>query len=233
MLNFRLLAVGVLLSLLAVDTVNAGLFGFGRRRWERRKAQLRAELICELEHKMEQDMAREVETITAHLTATAENQVKVEAEKLQQQVQSALDQLREEASALVAAETKRLDKQITTQIGELRKQSQERVAAEAAKLKQQADAQIEAMTAKLQQETQTLKSTVEQEIAKIPAQIVREIDKAFAQRAAPGKVEASEGPKENDEPIEKQQNGVSAGEPSALPGKEVELVEAASDAPAE
>ena len=58
MLKIHLLIIGVLLSLLAADTVNAGLFGFGRRRWEQRKAELRAELVYDLSHKLDQDLAR-------------------------------------------------------------------------------------------------------------------------------------------------------------------------------
>ena len=82
MLRIQWLAICLFLSLVAADTVSAGIFGLGRRRWACRKAQLRAEL----EHELDKDLAREVDAITKKLTATAQDQVKSESEKLEQSV---------------------------------------------------------------------------------------------------------------------------------------------------
>ncbi|MFO7906598.1 MAG: hypothetical protein R6U98_28335 [Pirellulaceae bacterium] len=58
MLRYHWLAIGLLLSLLTVDTVSAGLFGFARRRRACRRAQLKAELVYELEHKLDKTWRR-------------------------------------------------------------------------------------------------------------------------------------------------------------------------------
>ncbi len=228
MLRYRFIAVGVLLTLLAADTAGAGLFGFGRRRWERRKAELRAELVYDLENKLDQDLAREVDAITAQLTATAESQVKIEAEKLQQQVQQALVQLREEASKVVAAEAKRLDQEIDKQVAELKAQTQQLAKAEAAKLKKQADQEITALTAKLNKQSQTLRSTVAAEIAKLPAQINQQIEKSLKQfEAKKTSAGAPETPANQGKPNDPKNPGVSATQSEALPSKEVALAETA------
>ncbi len=233
MFRTQLIALGVLLSLLAVDTVSAGLFGFGQRRWERRKAELRSELVNDLENKLDSDLAREVEAVTAELSAVAEGQVKVEAEKLQKQVQEALVQLRQEASNLVAAEAKRLDQEINQQVAELAKQSQDLVTAEANKLKKQSDQEITALTAKFVEQSQVLQSTVEQEIAKVPERISQQIEKSLAEREAKkAAAEATDAANQGDAPDEKKTD-VGATQPAALPSKEVELAEVASEQPAD
>jgi hypothetical protein len=223
MFRLRFLVLGTLMALLVADTASAGLFGLGRRRWEHRKAQLRAELVWQLEHKMDQDMAREVESITAQLTATAESQVKLEAEKLEHQVQQALTQLREEAASLVAEEAKRLDQAIDSQLADLEKRTADRVQAEAQKLQQQADQQLTALTARFQEQSKALQSTLDQQLAKIPGQITEQIDKAMPRAAKPAEV--SEG---GDEPAPAKkpagQDEVSLLPGSALPSKEVEVV---------
>ena len=229
MFKIRLLLVGVLLALLAVDTASAGLFG---HRWERRKAELRAELVNDLSSKMDSDLAREVEALTAQLTTSAQEQVKTEADKLQQQVDQALAQLREEASKLVAAEADRLDKKMAEQVEQIKQQSQELVHAEASKLKEQTDKEVAQLNAKYAEQSQAFKSTIDQEIGKLPAIISQQVEKSMQQLPAK-KVEAAPVPAPNQPPpTEKkdEKSSVSAAQPNALPSKEVELVETSEDA---
>ncbi len=227
MLRYRFVAVGVLLTLLAADTAGAGLFGFGRRRWERRKAELRAELVYDLENKLDHDLAREVDAITAQLTATAQRQVKIEAEKLEQRVQQALVQLRQEASKAVAAEAKRLDQEIDTKVAELKKQTQQLVKTEADKLKKQADQELTVLTAKFSEQSQTLRSTVAQELAKLPAQINRQVEKSLQQlEAQKASAAPARTPTDGKTPADKKPD-VKTTQSEALPGKEVSLVETA------
>ncbi len=161
---------------------------------------------------------RKVDEVTAELTATAQDQVKREAEKLEQQVEQALVQLREEAAKLVAGEADRLDKQIMQQIDQLKEQSRDLVTSEAATLKEQVEKEIGQLNARYVEQSQALKSTVDQEIAKLPGLISQQVDKSLQQREA--KKAPSDAPaKPNPEP--KQKVGVNP--PSALPGREVEL----------
>ena len=238
MLRFRLLVIGSLLALLAVDTASAGLFGLGRRRWERRKAELRGELVSDLSYKMDQDLAREVDAIKAKLTETAQQQIQVEGEKLQQQVDQALAQLRDEAAKTVAAEVQRLDKKIDDQVEQLKQQAQATVQAESKKLKDQTDKQIDQLNAKFAEQSQALKSTVEQEIAKLPTLLSQQVAKVLEQQQAkkldvtpaPGSAQ----PQDRDSGADSrtpdqhgnQPSKVSASQPSALTSKEVELAEA-------
>ena len=169
MLRIRLVAVGVLLSLLVLDTAGAGIFGFGRRRWERRKAELRSELVWQLENKLESDLAREVETVTAELTVAAEDQIQIESTKLEQQVRQAIIDLRAEAVKLVDVEVERLEQQIDRQVTELQTQSRQRVAAEAGKLQEKIDRELKVLTVRYQEQSKALRSSVEEQIAKLPA----------------------------------------------------------------
>ena len=229
MFRFRLLAVGVLLSLLAVDTVSAGLFGLGRRRWERRKSELRAELVYDLEHKLDQDLAREVEAVTAELSAVAEAQVKSEAAKLEQQVQQALVQLREEASKIVANEAKRLDQEIGKQVTELQKQTEELVATQADKLKKQADKELTVLTAKFAEHSKALQGKFDQEVAQLPNRISQQIEKSLElHEAKKTAAEATDATPEGETPTDDNTN-VSATPATALMSKEVELTELSSD----
>lgn len=229
MSRFRLLAVGVLLSLLAVDTVSAGLFGLGRRRWERRKSELRAELVYNLEHKLDQDLAREVETMTAELSAVAEAQVKSEAAKLEQQVQQALVQLREEASKIVANEAKRLDQEINKQVTNLQKQTEELVATQAAELKKQADQELTMLTVKFAEHSKALQGKFDQEVAQLPGRISQQIEKSLEQHEAKKTAaEAADAPQDDETPTD-DKTKVSATPATALPSKEVELTVLSSD----
>ena len=142
MYKLRFLVVGFLLTLFLVDTVSAQLLPLGRRRWERRKSELRSELVYDLSAKLDSDLAREVAAVTVQLQATAEAQVKTEAAKLEQQVQEAVAQLRQQASTLVAEETNRLDQMIKQQVTQLQQEAKQTVSSEAAQLKQQMEAEV-------------------------------------------------------------------------------------------
>jgi hypothetical protein len=223
-----MLVLGLLVSLLAVDTATAGLLGLGRRRWERRKAELHAQLSYQLENKLDHDLAQQMEAATAKLTAVAEERVQVEAEKLQQQVQQAITELRVEAAKLVADEAARLDQRIAENVEQLKQQTHEVVQAEAAKLKEQADQQLSALNAKYAETSQALQGTFDQEIAKLPGQISDQIDKAMAAwEAKQAQQQAPAAPQPQDTPGG-QKSDISATQSAALPSKEVELTEETS-----
>lgn len=225
MLRFHWLAVGLLLSLLTADTVSAGLFGFGRRRWACRKAQLRAELLYDLENKLDEDLAEKADAINEELTAAAEEEIERHAKKLEEKVDQALAELREKASEQVASEADRLEKKVQEQVAKLEKQSREQVASETEKLKKQMDSEIERLNQKFAEETQALRSTVEEELAKVPEQVSQQVEKSIEQDNA--KKTASDQPaepaKKGNEPADDM--GEKAKQATALPSKEVQLVE--------
>lgn len=163
----RFTLVGVLISLLVGQSVSAGLFGFGQRRWERRKAEIRNELLGDLSNKMDQDLAREVESVRADLTKTAITQVKSEGDKLQAQVDQAVAELRKHAQQIVAAETAKLDAQVKRQVVQLRAEARQAVTTEAAKLAEQ---------------NKAIQVTLEQQISGLPARVTAEVEKAVQQR---------------------------------------------------
>ena len=223
MLKIRFLAVGVLLSLLAADTASAGLFRLGQRRWDRRKAELRAELVNDLSHKLDQDLAREVEAVTDKLTIAAQDQVKMEAARLEQQVQQALVQLREEAGKLVAAETERLDKQINEQVVQLQQKSQETVSGEAARLKEQTEKQLGELNAKFAEKSKALQTTVDEAINRLPAMISLQVEQSLQRvEAKPVDTATKENPTDS---APNENSGVQATPPTAAPTKEVQITD--------
>ena len=228
----RWIMLTLLATLLAADTVSAGLFDFGCRRWQRRKDELRAELLYDLEQKLDHDLAMRVEAVSADLNATAEAQLQAESDRLSAQVEQAVAQLREEAANLVAAEAERLDMQLDAQLKALTRQAQNQFAVKAKKLSQQADQQITALTQKYSEESQALRSTLDQQIANLPQQINAQVERALEEQAAKklkaapvdASTDAPEQSPAQDTP-EPSPDDQAAPDVSALPSKEVELTD--------
>jgi DNA anti-recombination protein RmuC len=182
MFKIRFLVIGCLLTVFLVDAASAQLLP--RRRWARRKAELRSELVYDLSAKLDSDLAREVEAVTVQLQATAEDQVKTEAAKLEQQVEEAVAQLRKQASALVAEETKRLDNTIKQHVTQLQQAAKQTVNAEASKLKQQTDAEVNRLNEKFAEQTKTMQATVDQHLQKLPGLVTTTLQEELKKREA-------------------------------------------------
>ncbi len=180
MFKIRYVVVGLLLTVFWVDAASGQLLP--RRRWARRKAELRSELMYDLTAKLDSDLAREVSAVASQLQATAEQQVKAEAAKLDEQVQQAVAQLREQASKLVAKETQRLDKAIEQQITTLQQEAKQTVTAEAAKLKKQTDAEVQRLNEKFAAKTTAMQTAVDQHLQKLPGMVSTTLQEELKKR---------------------------------------------------
>ncbi len=224
MYKLRFLVVGLLVTLFLVDTVSAQLLPLGRRRWERRKSELRSELVYDLSAKLDSDLAREVQAVTVQLQATAEAQVKTEAAKLEQQVQEAVAQLRQQASTLVAEETNRLDQMIKQQVTQLQQEAKQTVSSEAVQLKKQAEAEVNRLNAKFVEQTNAMRSTVDQQLANLPTLVSTTLQEELKRRET--EVSDSDVPPSNDStPTETPVNETSQEAATLPPKTEVQEVE--------
>ena len=132
-------------TMITVETASAGLFGLRRRIWQRRKAEVRAEVSYDLSRKLDKDLA----DVAKQLESQSQALIQSEAGRLEAEIRAGLAELRKEAAAQIAAEADRLRKQTDEQVKQLQTAAEQKVAAAAAKLKQQTDQQLQAALTKL------------------------------------------------------------------------------------
>ena len=165
-------------TLLVTDIASAQLFRFGRRRWERRKQEIRSELSYQLNAKLEQD----VETVRKQLQTTAEEQIAEEAARLQNQVKQEIANLRKHASEIVAAESERLKKQTAKHVAELREEAAAQVKNESARIEKQVATAVAVMKREFGEQTKQLETTIQGKLAALPKTVSTEVRKQVDQR---------------------------------------------------
>ena len=94
---------GFLSVALLADTASAGVF---RRVWENRKAELHAELYCQLSAQFQSDLAREIAALDKRMQALTNARLDDEAKKLHTQMNEIVAELRKQVTDHVAAENR-------------------------------------------------------------------------------------------------------------------------------
>lgn len=115
-----------MIGTVVADTASAQLLfrKIKQRRREELRAELHAQLQDELSTKMDADMAREMKIATDTIRSAAEAKVAEEAQRLQQQVATAVASMRAESKQQLADAAKQLEQQTATGLVTVKKQGQ-------------------------------------------------------------------------------------------------------------
>ena len=129
------LVIVFVIAFLVTESAPAFVFRLLRRRAERRKAEIRGEILWELSAKMDSDLAREMETVDKRLQVAATSHIQEEGRRLEALVRSEVSKMHQQAEALLAREAKKLGEQTAARLRRLQTESQAKIAAESNKLK--------------------------------------------------------------------------------------------------